>query len=280
MDDDPTDRDPEPFGARPGESERSDSSQDDNTGEIAADDEGWGSEIAIALGLVGGVLLLAGLLFVGLGGLGTDGGDGGGAAPANTTNTTNTTNATDAPNATNETEDPEDVQEDGVENDTEPAPTDEPETEPEPNPGPEPNETEPNETEPQNETEPGNETGNETNETEPQPGATAVIRVVDGAGAPVEGEPVTLIAMDGSESTHTTDENGEVVIELAAGDPSDVARFDVRVRDQEQTVYIQRDDVHGVQMLVFEVGESDPAGNETNETGNESAVAATIWLSA
>ena len=81
---------------------------------------------------------------------------------------------------------------------------------------------------------------------------------------------------DGWERERTTDENGEVVIELAAGDPSDVARFDVRVRDQEQVVYIQRDDVHGVQTLVFEVGESDPAGNETNETDNESAVAAAV----
>ena len=264
MDDDPPDRDPEPFGARPGESERSDPPRDDEPGEIDDEDEGWTSEILIALGLVGGVLLLAGLLFVGLGGLGSDGGE---AAPAN--NTTSTTNATDAPNATHETEDPEDVQEGGVENDTEPAPTDDPATEPEPEPDPEPEpEPEPNETEPGPEL---NETGNET---EPQPGATAVVHVVDQAGDPVEDEPVIITAMDGSESTHTTDENGVVVIELAAGSPEDVARFDVRVRDQEQTVFVQRDDVHGIQEVVFEVGESDPSGNETGT--NESVVAAVL----
>ncbi|MFC7009734.1 hypothetical protein [Halalkalicoccus salilacus] len=273
MGDDPTDRErPEPFGARPGDSERSDPSRDATPADPDDEDEGWTSEIAIALGLVGGVLLLAGLLFVGLGGFGADGGDGGGAEPAN--NTTNATNAS---------EDLEDVQEDDVENDTEPAPpendTDSARNGGDPDESEPDNETEPNDTGPQNETnetEPGNETGNETNETEPQPGATAVIRVVNGAGTPVEGEPVTVIAMDGSSTEYTTDENGEVVIELVAGDASDVARFDVRVRDQEQVVYIQRDDVHGVQEVVFEVGESSPSGNETNETGNESAVAATV----
>lgn len=104
-----------------------------------------------------------------------------------------------------------------------------------------------------------------------------MIQVVDGAGAPVEGEPVTLVAMDRSESTRTTDENVQVVIELAAGDPSDVARFGIRVRDQEQVVYIQRDDVHGVEEVVFEVSEEsalNETGDETNETQtNESAVA-------
>ena len=35
MDDDPTDSDPEPFGVRPGEPERLDSSRDDDPGEIA-----------------------------------------------------------------------------------------------------------------------------------------------------------------------------------------------------------------------------------------------------
>ena len=269
----------EPIGARGGEiagSERSDSPRGDAPDDLD-DGNGWGSEIAIALGLVGGVLLLAGLLFVGLGGLGGDG-----TAPAGANNTTNTTNTS---------EDLEDVQEDDVENDTEPAPPEndtdgagnggDP-TEPEPAPEePEPDESEPdnetelNETEPQNETEPDNETRNETNELEPQPGATAVIQVVDQASAPVEGEPVTVELMDGSTVEYTTDENGEVVIELVAGDPSDVARFNVRVRDQEQVVYIQRDDVHGVQEVVFEVGEeSDPSGNETGT--NELAVATTF----
>ena len=50
------------------------------------------------------------------------------------------------------------------------------------------------------------------------------------------------------------------------------AGFDTVVPD-----YPQRDDVHGVQGLVFEVEESDgTAGNETNETGNESAVTVAV----
>ncbi|WP_336365006.1 hypothetical protein [Halalkalicoccus salilacus] len=197
MDDDPTDRDPEPFGARPGESKRSDPARDATPDDPDDEDEGWTSEIAIALALVGCVLLIAGLLFAGLGGFDADGGNGGGGEPAN--NTTNATNAS---------EDLEDVQEDDVENDTDSAGNGEAPDEPEPDNETEPNETgpqnetnetepgnetgnetnetEPNETGPQNGTEPGNETGNETNETESGPGTTAVIQVVDQAGAPVE----------------------------------------------------------------------------------------------
>lgn len=85
----------EPIGARGGEiagSERSDSPRGDAPDDLD-DGNGWGSEIAIALGLVGGVLLLTGLLFVGLGGFATDAGEESGTDPAGANNTSNATNA-------------------------------------------------------------------------------------------------------------------------------------------------------------------------------------------
>ena len=92
--------------------------------------------------------------------------------------------------------------------------------------------------------------------------ATGIVKVVDQNGDPVEGEEVTLWppgAVD-EEATETreTDENGEVRIELLAGDPSDVVMFDVEVRGQIQTLAIMADAYTGVQEVVFEVDDSEP----------------------
>lgn len=65
---------PEPFGVRADDRFRTGDRGRGDPEPGAGETDGWGSEVAIALGLVGGVLLLAGLLFVGLGGFGTDGG--------------------------------------------------------------------------------------------------------------------------------------------------------------------------------------------------------------
>lgn len=97
--------------------------------------------------------------------------------------------------------------------------------------------------------------------------ATGIVRVVDQDGEPVEGEPVILsppgtVEEDQKETRHT-DENGEVVIELGAGDPSDAVMYGVEVRDQEQSLGIMSDEHHGVQEVTFNVGTDSDEPNYT-----------------
>lgn len=97
--------------------------------------------------------------------------------------------------------------------------------------------------------------------------ATGTVVVLDQNDEPVEGEPVILtppgVVEDDQKETRYTDENGEVVIELAAGEPDDAVRYGVEVRDQEETLEIMSDEHHGVQEVEFHVGsdgsDDDPA---------------------
>ena len=88
--------------------------------------------------------------------------------------------------------------------------------------------------------------------------ATGIIRVVDENGDPVEGEPVTLsppgTVDDEAKETRHTDENGEVVIELVAGEPTDVVLYGVEVRREEKRLGIMSDEHQGVQEVTFTVG--------------------------
>jgi hypothetical protein len=105
--------------------------------------------------------------------------------------------------------------------------------------------------------------------------ATGIIRVVDQDSDPVEGEPVTLwgpgtVEEEGTE-THETNADGEVVIELMAGEPTDAVMFDVEVRDQEQTLGIMSDAENGVQEIVFEVDASDDDEDDSVDDGDSDA---------
>lgn len=100
--------------------------------------------------------------------------------------------------------------------------------------------------------------------------ATGIVRVVDQDGEPVEGEPVILsppgTVEDEAKEERETNADGEVVIELAAGDPSDAVMYGVEVRDQEETLGIMSDDHHGVQEVTFNVG-IDPGEPNYTATG-------------
>lgn len=86
--------------------------------------------------------------------------------------------------------------------------------------------------------------------------ATGIVRVTDSDGNPIEGEPVKItppatVTERGTEIKYT-DENGEVMIELAAGEPTDVVMYGVEVRGEEQTLGIMSDEHVGVQVVEFQ----------------------------
>lgn len=85
------------------------------------------------------------------------------------------------------------------------------------------------------------------------PTATGIIRVVDQDGDPIEGETVITFNEGAGETRYETDENGEVVIELAAGEPTDVVRYNVYVRDQVGSIVIMSDEYTGTQEEEFVV---------------------------
>ncbi len=107
---------------------------------------------------------------------------------------------------------------------------------------------------------------------QPRNRATGIVRVVDQNGDPVEGEPVTLwppgTVEEEATETHETNADGVVVIELSGFEPTDVASFDVEVRDQEQTLGIMSDVHQGVQEAVFEVDTSDDDGDDSTDDGD------------
>lgn len=102
---------------------------------------------------------------------------------------------------------------------------------------------------------PGDDTDTEENT------ATGIVRVVDQNGDPVEGEQVLLrppgTVEDDAREERFTDENGEVVIELAAGAPDDVVPYGVEVRGEEKQLMIMSDEHVGVQEVTFEVSEDE-----------------------
>lgn len=119
-----------------------------------------------------------------------------------------------------------------------------------------------------------NESENESEYDDP---ATGIVRVVDQDGEPVEGEEVILKppgAVEPESYEHrTTDENGEVRIELLAGEPEDVVLFGVEVRGEEQTLGIMSDEHVGVQEVIFEVTTD---GDDENEAAYADASALEI----
>lgn len=108
---------------------------------------------------------------------------------------------------------------------------------------------------------------------------TALIRVVDQDGNPVEGEPVTygnsmLSDADSVDELHEptverTDENGEVRIVLAASDPTDVVPFLVGVRDQEQSITLDSDKNYGITEVVFTIDTSDDEDQDQDDEGDD-----------
>lgn len=100
--------------------------------------------------------------------------------------------------------------------------------------------------------------------------ATGKVIVVDQNGDPVEGEPVILsppgtVDEEGKITEHTN-EDGEVIIELSAGDPSDAVMYGVEVRDQEKTLAIMADAYTGVQEAKFEVDTTEVEETERTLT--------------
>ncbi|WP_336364826.1 carboxypeptidase regulatory-like domain-containing protein [Halalkalicoccus salilacus] len=86
--------------------------------------------------------------------------------------------------------------------------------------------------------------------------ATGIVRVTDSDGNPIEGEPVKItppatVTERGTEIEYT-DENGELVIELSAGEPEDVVMYGVEVRGEEQTLAIMSNEHAGVQVVEFQ----------------------------
>lgn len=104
--------------------------------------------------------------------------------------------------------------------------------------------------------------------------ATGIVRVVDQNGDPVEGESVTLwppgTVEEEATETRETNADGEVVIELVAGDPEDVVMFEIVVRDQSRMLGIMSDEHVGVQEVVFEVDTSDDDGDDSTDNGDDS----------
>ncbi|WP_336344121.1 lamin tail domain-containing protein [Halalkalicoccus ordinarius] len=100
--------------------------------------------------------------------------------------------------------------------------------------------------------------------------ATGIVRVVDQNDDPVEGEPVTLwppgTVDEEATETRETNADGEVVIELLAGEPEDVVMFETVVRNQSKTLGIMSDEHAGVQEVVFEVDTSDDSDDEDGQT--------------
>lgn len=86
--------------------------------------------------------------------------------------------------------------------------------------------------------------------------ATGIVRVVNSNGDPIEGEPVKITppatVTERATEIEYTDENGEVVIELAAGEPTDVVMYGVEVRGEKQTLAIMSDEHVGVQVVEFQ----------------------------
>lgn len=112
--------------------------------------------------------------------------------------------------------------------------------------------------------------GTDSDENDASDTATGIVNVVDENGEPVAGEPVTLwppgTVEEEATDTRKTDENGQVRIELAAGEPDDVVMYTVKVREQEQTLGIMADEYEGVQEITFKVGEEDDGdGDEMTE---------------
>lgn len=87
--------------------------------------------------------------------------------------------------------------------------------------------------------------------------ATGIIKVVDENGEPIAGEPVTITppgaVQDSAKETVYTNDDGEYVIELLAGEPTDVVMHEVEVRGETQRLGIMSDEHIGVQEVVFEV---------------------------
>ena len=87
--------------------------------------------------------------------------------------------------------------------------------------------------------------------------ATGKVIVEDENGEPVEDKAVILTPPGTVEPeekiTRHTDENGEVVIELGAGDPTDVVMYEVEVDGERKSLDIMSDEHHGVQEVRFTV---------------------------
>ena len=85
--------------------------------------------------------------------------------------------------------------------------------------------------------------------------ATGIVRVVNDDGEPIEGEPVTITppgsVTESAKYVEHTNEDGEVRIELAAGDPTDVVLYRAEVRDEEKSLAIMSDEHVGVQEVEF-----------------------------
>lgn len=81
--------------------------------------------------------------------------------------------------------------------------------------------------------------------------ATGIVRVVDDDGEPIAGERVTLTppatVQESAKEQRVTNDDGEVVIELAAGEPEDVVSYGVEVRGEEKSLAIMSDEHAGVQ---------------------------------
>lgn len=99
--------------------------------------------------------------------------------------------------------------------------------------------------------------------------ATGIVRVIDQDGDPVEGETVTLwppgTVEEETTETRETNADGEVVIELGAGEPEDVVMYEIVVRNQSRMLGIMSDEHAGVQEAVFEVDTSDDDGDDSTD---------------
>lgn len=116
--------------------------------------------------------------------------------------------------------------------------------------------------------------GSDDDDDEDDRTATGIVTVIDQDGEPVEGEPVEIwppgtVEQEATE-TRETNADGEVVIELLAGDPTDVAMHRIVVREQEQRLGIMSDEHQGIQEVVFEVNtEADEEPPEDEDEDEE-----------
>lgn len=78
---------------------------------------------------------------------------------------------------------------------------------------------------------------------------------MDDDGEPIAGERVTLTppatVQESAKEQRVTNDDGEVVIELAAGEPEDVVSYGVEVRGEEKSLAIMSDEHAGVQEVEF-----------------------------
>lgn len=92
-----------------------------------------------------------------------------------------------------------------------------------------------------------------------------IVRVVDGAGDPVEGERVVVYGEGAGEDVYETNANGQVVLEFTSSVSDHAVEREVTVQDRTEYFWIEG----GEQTLEFVIDDEADANGETGDAGEE-----------